>query len=271
MQKTTFPIEILVHDDASTDHSADIIREYTVQYPDLFKPIYQTENQYSKGVKVSATFQFPRAKGKYIALCEGDDYWTDPYKLQKQVDFLESHPEYVMCSHVCDKYLQNSGVKEENSNAEWANKSYSLNDLVHGEWPFQTATIVFTRKALDLKYFCSFRITMDIVLFYLLLKQGLGYSLADNMSVYRVHQGGSWSGLPSMTQWKSFIEVRLSIYAKENTDAAAQLIRSILNVPIGRAFYLINFQMMMRVLSIVKPHFGWGAVVWWFFNRVTVL
>ncbi len=93
MQKTNFAFEVLVHDDASTDNSAEIIREYTEKYPDIFKPIYQIENQYSKGVKVSATYQFPRAKGKYIAICEGDDYWTDPLKLQKQVDILEQNPD----------------------------------------------------------------------------------------------------------------------------------------------------------------------------------
>jgi glycosyltransferase involved in cell wall biosynthesis len=103
MQETSFPIEILIHDDASTDKTADIIREYEAKYPNIIKPIYQTENQYSKGVGISATYQWPRAKGKYIALCEGDDYWTDPLKLQKQVDFLEANPEYGM---VCtDIYL----------------------------------------------------------------------------------------------------------------------------------------------------------------------
>ena len=97
MQKTTFPFEVLVHDDASTDGTADIIREYESKYPNIIKPIYQKENQYSKGIRISPTFQYPRAKGKYIALCEGDDYWIDPYKLQKQVDFLEGHPEYGLC------------------------------------------------------------------------------------------------------------------------------------------------------------------------------
>ena len=97
MQQTDFAFEVLVHDDASTDNSADIIREYTAKYPDIFKPLYQTENQYSQGIPISATYQFPRARGKYIALCEGDDYWTDPLKLQKQVDFLEANPDYGMC------------------------------------------------------------------------------------------------------------------------------------------------------------------------------
>jgi glycosyltransferase involved in cell wall biosynthesis len=96
MQKTNFQFEVLIHDDASTDSTADIILEYVSKYPNIIKPIYQTENQYLKGINVSAEYQYLRAKGKYIALCEGDDYWTDPYKLQKQVDFLEANPNYAM-------------------------------------------------------------------------------------------------------------------------------------------------------------------------------
>lgn len=95
-QQTSFPFEILIHDDASTDHSQKIIREYEANYPDLFKPIYQTENKYSKRINIWYTFQFPRVRGKYIAFCEGDDYWTDPLKLEKQVVFLESNPHYIL-------------------------------------------------------------------------------------------------------------------------------------------------------------------------------
>ncbi len=104
-QKTTFPFEVLVHDDASTDKSAEIIREYEAKYPDIIKPIYQTENQHSKGLKITQTFVLPKVRGKYIAFCEGDDFWTDENKLQKQVDFLEANPEYTVCTHnsiLCD-------------------------------------------------------------------------------------------------------------------------------------------------------------------------
>lgn len=98
MQKTDFPFEVLVHDDASTDRTADIIREYEAKYPDIVKPVCQTENQYSKGVKISI-YNMSRARGKYIAFCEGDDYWTDEHKLQKQVRILEAHPECSGCVH----------------------------------------------------------------------------------------------------------------------------------------------------------------------------
>lgn len=94
IQETEFPFEILIHDDASVDNTADIIREYKSRYPELIRPIYQTENQYSKGIKPFLNFVIPKAKGKYIALCEGDDFWVCPTKLQKQVAFLESHSDY---------------------------------------------------------------------------------------------------------------------------------------------------------------------------------
>lgn len=89
MQKTNFRFEAIVHDDASTDGTADIIREYAERYPDIIKPIYEVENQYSKQDGSLRRIMDEACKGKYIALCEGDDYWIDPYKLQKQVDILE--------------------------------------------------------------------------------------------------------------------------------------------------------------------------------------
>lgn len=100
MQKTNFPFEVLIHDDASTDSTADIIRGYEEKYPDIIKPVYQTQNQWSKGINPDTYFNIPRISGEYVAPCDGDDYWTDEYKLQKQVDFLDSHPDFSMCFHL---------------------------------------------------------------------------------------------------------------------------------------------------------------------------
>lgn len=97
IQKTQFDYEIIIHDDASGDNTAEIILEYAEKYPEIIRPIIQTENQFSKGTEINAKITIPQAKGKYIAFLEADDYWIDPEKLQYQVDFMESHPEVSMC------------------------------------------------------------------------------------------------------------------------------------------------------------------------------
>ena len=110
MQQTTFPIEILIHDDCSTDGTTEIIREYEAKYPDLIFPLYEEENQYQQGKAAEIDFyNYRRARGKYIAYCEGDDYWTDPLKLQKQVDFMEANPEYSVCFHDFQVYDVRTG------------------------------------------------------------------------------------------------------------------------------------------------------------------
>ena len=96
-QKTDFPFEILVHDDCSGDGTVEILEEYARRYPDVVCPVFEKENQYSKGVPINETFNFPRARGKYIALCEGDDFWCDDGKLQAQADYMESHPDCTFC------------------------------------------------------------------------------------------------------------------------------------------------------------------------------
>lgn len=130
MQKTNFPFEILIHDDCSTDGTKEIIENYAEKYPDIIKPLYEEENQYQNGKPAgSIVWNFPRAKGKYIAICEGDDYWTDPLKLQKQVDFLEAHQEYGMCYTNFNIYYQCEGKQEYNlfdtNPKKYPNKYYS--------------------------------------------------------------------------------------------------------------------------------------------------
>ena len=99
-QRGDFDIEILVHDDASTDGSAEILRRYAARYPDKIFPILQRENQYRQGRQnISGIFNFPRARGKYIALMDCDDYWCNPGKLEAQVSYLEAHPDCAMTVH----------------------------------------------------------------------------------------------------------------------------------------------------------------------------
>lgn len=147
MQKTSFPFEVLVHDDASTDRTADIIREYEKKFPNLIKPIYQKENQYSKGfTSVSETWNFPRAQGKYIALCEGDDYWIDENKLQMQVDFLENNPEYGMCYTKAKQFIQK---KRKFSRRRFGTDVRDFEDLLFNGNRVPTLTTVFRKDLLN--------------------------------------------------------------------------------------------------------------------------
>ena len=133
MQKTNFRFEAIVHDDASTDGSAAIIREYAEKYPDIIKPIYQTQNQfYIKGAIRKAINSAIDINSKYYALCEGDDYWIDPVKLQKQVDYMESHPECSVCTTAANLIEadsdKNIGVVTTSSSI----KTFGMRDAIKG-------------------------------------------------------------------------------------------------------------------------------------------
>lgn len=98
-QETDFPIEVIVTDDASTDGTTAIIQQYAEKYPDVIRFFHQETNRFSVGGNLYEEIMYPNARGKYVAYCEGDDYWSDPHKLRRQVDFLETHPDFSACVH----------------------------------------------------------------------------------------------------------------------------------------------------------------------------
>ena len=138
MQKTNFQREIIIHDDASTDKTAEIIREYAEKYSNIHA-ILETENQYSKHDGSLARIVNQAIRGKYVALCEGDDYWTDPLKLQKQVDFLEKNPDYGMVYTLSQVYNQSKMKIEEYLFGEEYNEYYDL--LTYNRIPALTTCI----------------------------------------------------------------------------------------------------------------------------------
>ncbi len=188
MQKVNFNYEILVGDDASTDRTQNILKEYEERYPEKFRVFYRKDNL---GATKNSYELLTNAKGKYLATCEGDDFWTDPNKLQLQVDFLESHPEYIGCTHkftIVDE--NNKLVKNQKLNWIKHKKIFSIKDFDGIRLPGQTAT--FVRKNIFLNPQHDYSIfykanpmigDRTMILFYLL--QGDIFCLPRNMSCYR--------------------------------------------------------------------------------------
>ena len=182
MQKTTFPIEVVVHDDCSPDDSAAIMREYEEKYPGLFRCIYQKENQLSKGKVPLWDIVFPVTRGDYIAICEGDDYWIDPYKLQKQVDFLEQHPDYVACFHNARVQYKNH-VSLFNDLRE--NYNPTTEDIIKRHWFIATPTLLFRNCIKKIPEWSREIVNGDYMIELLLAQKGRFYYMDDVMAVYR--------------------------------------------------------------------------------------
>lgn len=185
MQKTNFPFEVIVHDDASTDYSPEIIREYEKKYPDIIKPIYEKINQYSLGIEHLNALKFRNIdNSKYFAVCEGDDYWSSPYKLQKQYDYMEKHPECSICLH--NTVIHDLSGKSPNRNFFSWNKTHHLTEkeVFFGWHVHTTSYFVRTDKYKDLpKVFWNVWCGDYVYLTYLFTK-GSVVALPDVMSVY---------------------------------------------------------------------------------------
>lgn len=223
MQQTNFAYELLIYDDASTDGTADIIREYEARYPDIIKPIYQTENQFSKGVRISLEYQYPRVKGKYVTYCEGDDYWTDPLKLTKQVLFMEENPEIPCCFHTVDQYQENSKklskgyipsfLEESNKTGEF----FTNENRIEG-WFAYILAIMFRSEYCDYlkkmseKYVISFN---DNHIIYYLMKGSKAYLFKESMAVYRMNDGGIFGNKPILYKLNRSYNITKELYTIE--------------------------------------------------------
>lgn len=187
-QKTNFRVEIIIHDDASKDNTANIIKSYVEQYPNLFNPVYQKVNQRSLELGRVTKMCFNKARGKYIALCEGDDYWTDPYKLQKQVDFLEENSEYSM---ICTKYKKLVQSTQKFIGNDF-NKKYEnevkFEDYILDMSSIGTATVVLRKAILEIYQKiinCNF-VVGDTPLWLFISATSKIAVLPEETSVYRI-------------------------------------------------------------------------------------
>ena len=221
-QAVNFSVEIIIRDDASTDGTATIVEEYATKYPSVIRPILNKENLWTKGVSPMRDCM-SYAQGKYIAVCEGDDYWTDPNKLQRQVDFLEANKEYVICSHRYKVF--NEETKEwkpdyghslfaENIEGIEFDNDFNLNK----DWLTKTMTVVFRKECLDLPTLCKYQYARDIHIYYHLLKIGKGYCMNYDAAVYRQHLGGVHSLISEYNRIVAHYKLFSELYLKNKKD-----------------------------------------------------
>lgn len=183
MQKTNFAFEVLINDDKSTDSSAEIIKEYYEKYPDIFVPVFQTENQYSNGVLILDDILYPMVKGKYIALCEGDDYWCDENKLQLQYDYMENDEECVMCLHNTIFHYLDGSHKDRLFN-NWKTIHVLTAEEVFLDWLIHTSSYFIRKEYAKIPDFGKKCWAGDMVLRTWLFTIGKLVTLPQVMSVY---------------------------------------------------------------------------------------
>ncbi len=196
-QETNFLVEILIHDDASTDGTSEIILEYTNNYPNIFKPLIQNENQYSKIGFSLGFLEYNRARGKYIAICEGDDYWSDPRKLIKQVEIFEKDQNVSLCFHSIYYLYNTSNPKFEINRPKYIpiNYRFELDHLIHFDSQLISNCSVMIRTN-QVQKFPNWVTSAPVGDLPLCLYLGILGSMAyidEPMAVYRVNSIGSWS------------------------------------------------------------------------------
>lgn len=192
-QKTNFDYEILIHDDASTDNTKKIIEKYYNNYPNLIKPIFQKENQYSKGVSIM-DIQLERANGKYIAFCEGDDFWTDVNKLQTQYDILENNTNIDMVAHAVTMIDENTKKQKGMISPSKNEGVLTIEEVILGGGGYIGTNSLFFRKSVLIpKPPIRKKMELDYTIQIAGALKGGIYYIPKTMSSYRVCSKGSWS------------------------------------------------------------------------------
>jgi len=252
MQETNFPFEIIIRDDCSTDKTATIISDYAEKFPHIISTILETENQYSKGVNPFIPI-YKKAVGKYVAVLEGDDYWRDVSKLQKQVDFLDKNSDYVLSYHnsiVVDE--DNQLVRKIRGSSA---KDYTSDQMLYGEANIQTNTVMF-RKVISLspEQFDNV-LSGDTLLWHLLGRYGKSKYQENIISAaYRVHSGGIYSSLDKVEKFKNGILIKqeLKRISPNDSKLKARIDKSMnkmVTVWLNNAITSFDFRLLQTIVK----------------------
>lgn len=222
-QETQYEYEIIVGDDASKDKTQDVILDYVKRYPNRLKTLFLTKNAYGTTNSLSRQLR-EMAQGKYILILEGDDYWTDVHKVQKQVDYLERHKDYLAIAHNCT-VVNDKGGKTGEQYPECKDSEYSLFYWRNGILAGQTATIMYVnpkyRQDIDWSLTYKGLIPGDRLLLYVLALNGKVGCIQESMTAYRhvIDHGTSFSAnyTYNYLMWENWYkEVLLYTYKNGN-------------------------------------------------------
>lgn len=187
MQKTKFKYELIIGEDCSTDNTRIICEKYAKQYPDIINLLPSDRNL---GMIENGNRTFRACTGKYIAICEGDDYWTHHSKLQKQVEFLEKHNNYSMCFHKA-KVIYNDKFKKSRDFPNHSLKAdINLTDIIEKKWFIPSSSICFRKNSLELPTWINHIFGVDMAIQLIMATKGEIRYIDKSMSAYRKHSGG---------------------------------------------------------------------------------
>ncbi len=255
-------IEIIIADDCSTDNTTNIIQEIIASNNSSINIKY-THHKINKGMVENLYWAFNQAKGKYIAICEGDDFWINTNKLQHQIDFLEKNLSYSFCCHKTLK-LENNQLKQQSFKENidhFKGKDYFDFDLnTYGqELYIPTASLVFRSSLIDIDNFKKYKLFRDTQLKYNLLKHGPARYFNEEWSVYRIHENGVFSGLERYEKYKIAFLVNQDIYTIDNDPNFFQLMKVYSNFMIKYQIYnekktIFNASLLSNIIKDFK-HF----------------
>lgn len=206
MQETTFPVEIIVHDDASTDNTPRILRECSANHPSLFRLILQQENKLSQNIRPTP-IAIAEAKGRYVAFCDGDDYWFDPLKLEQQVKKLEEMPEANLCFHRVRIEAVDGKILQFDELPEFALKPvYTIDDIMRGNF-LPTSSVLAKRETVaSTPDWFQYIVMNDWPRWILACENGPAITLDKIMGVYRTHNSGLWMSLDSISKFMADLD-----------------------------------------------------------------
>ncbi len=242
MQKTNFSFELIICNDNSPDNSDEVISLFAEKYPNIIRYFNHQKNI---GFVENQRFSFEKCKGKYIAYCEGDDYWTDENKLQFQYDFLEQNPDFVMTTgrnHLL--YNESNQITDDGKEKIFGDKEYIdyTQETFFKERPTQTFTYLIRKSALDLKWIDIYPNYRDLYYFYHVLAFGKGRAFNKVFGVYRLHDGGVYSSLDIEKKLRTSIGIFKNIKQINNDKRADIQILKDLDLLINKYLYLKEFK-----------------------------